>query len=72
MPTFARRLNNVETGKLINEEAPKHLACARCAPRAASVTHADDYKQITEEDLDEFSTVGRKMIAEIAGRLRFS
>jgi len=27
---------------------------------------ADDYKWITEEDLDEFSTVGRKMIAEIA------
>jgi hypothetical protein len=27
---------------------------------------ADDYKRITEEDLDEFSTAGRKMIAEIA------
>jgi hypothetical protein len=27
---------------------------------------ADDYKRITEEHLDEFSTVGRKMIAEIA------
>ena len=42
------------------------IELARLPSGETAYITADDYKRITEEDLDEFSTVGRKMIAEIA------
>jgi hypothetical protein len=42
------------------------IELARLPSGETAYVTADDYKRITEEDLDEFSTVGRKMIAEIA------
>ena len=42
------------------------IELARLPSSETAYITADDYKRITEEDLDEFSTVGRKMIAEIA------
>ena len=42
------------------------IELARLPSGETAYITAHDYKRITEEDLDEFSTVGRKMIAEIA------
>jgi hypothetical protein len=42
------------------------IELARLSSGETAYITADDYKRISEEDLDEFSTVGRKMIAEIA------
>jgi hypothetical protein len=46
------------------------IKLARLPSGETAYITADDCKWITEEDLDEFSTVGRKMIAEIAAGAR--
>jgi hypothetical protein len=66
---FSRQSQNLVFGRL-------PLVCDRPSVRGTfgsyvdAARHFPDYKWITEEDLDEFSTVGRKMIAEIAAGAR--